>query len=177
MDLTHERQAQAYGQVKEYLDELFEDTIEEEGHFYVRYGSTVLEIAVEPYGPEDAEVVIMAYCVQDVDIDDELMAALLEVNHTLSFGSFSLVGNDVFLHHTLFARTLARPNLLNALASVAETSDLYDDRIAARWGGQRALDRIQGTGGRRRRRQVAGDGSDDVRGRRSDRAPGSEEVP
>lgn len=154
---THERQLQAHSQVREYLDELFEDTIEEEGHFYVSYGSTVLEIAVEPYGPEEAVVVIMSYCVQDVEVDEELLGALLEVNHTLSFGAFSLVGNDVFLQHTLFARTLARPNLLNALASVAETADLYDDKISAKWGGQRALDRIKGTGGRIRRRHGAGE--------------------
>ena len=156
---ANERQEQANEQIREYLAELFENTIEEEGHFYVRYGSTMLEIAVEPYGPEDAAVVIMAYCVQGVEIDDELLAALLEVNHTLSFGAFSLVGNDIFLHHTLFARTMERPNLLNALASVAETSDLYDDKIVAKWGGQRALDRIQGTGGRRRRREAAGEGN------------------
>ncbi|MEO1366260.1 MAG: YbjN domain-containing protein [Acidobacteriota bacterium] len=154
---THEHHRRTLEQVREYLDELFENTIEEEGHFYVRYGSTVLEIAVEPYGPEDAAVVIMSYCVQGVDVDEELLEALLEVNHTLTFGAFSVVGSDVFLHHTLFSRTLARPNLLNALASVAETSDLYDDKISAKWGGQRALDRIKGTGGRRRRRQSAGD--------------------
>ena len=171
MEFTHENQERVHEQVRVYLDELFENTIEEEGHFYVRYGSTVLEIAAEPYGPEDSVVVIMAYCVQGVEVDDELMALLLEVNHTLSFGSFSLVGNDIFLHHTLFARTLARPNLLNALASVAETSDLYDDKIAARWGGQRALDRIRGTGGRRRRRQAMGE-STDVR----DRSAGTETV-
>ena len=57
-------------------------------------------------------------------------------------------------------------NLIDALASVAETSDLYDDKISAKWGGQRALDRIQGTGGRRRRRKSAG-GSTDVRDRDS----------
>lgn len=153
MNFAHEHHKKAYEQVQEYLAELFEDSIEDEGHFYVRYGSTVLEIAVEPYGPEETCVAIMAYCVQDADVDDELMGALLELNHTLSFGSFSVVGNDVFISHTLLGRTLQRQNLLNAVSSVAETSDEYDDKIAEKWGGQRALDRIRGTGGRRRRRE------------------------
>ena len=152
MEFAHERHREAHAKIDEYLQELFEETIEDDGHYYVRYGSTVLEIAVEAYGPEDALVVITAYCVQDAQLDEELLGALLEINHTLPFGAFSVVGNDIFLHHTLFARDLTRPDLLSALSSVAETSDLYDDRIAESYGGQRALDRIQGTGGRRRRR-------------------------
>ncbi|MEM6792763.1 MAG: YbjN domain-containing protein [Acidobacteriota bacterium] len=153
MNFAHKHHQKAYEQVQQYLSELFEDSIEDEGHFYVRYGSTVLEIAVEPYGPEETCIVIMAYCVQGADVDDELMGALLELNHTLSFGSFSIVGGDVFISHTLLGRTLQRQNLLNALSSVAETSDEYDDKISQRWGGQRALDRIRGTGGRKRRRE------------------------
>lgn len=152
MEFANARHREAYDKVSEYLDELFENPIEDDGHFYVQYGSTVLEISVEGYGPEEASVVIMAYCVQDADIDDELRTVLLDLNHTMSFSAFSLVGNDVFISHTLFGRTLERSNLLSAVAAVAEASDQYDDKIVERWGGQRALDRIRGTGGRKRRR-------------------------
>ena len=41
--------------------------------------------------------------------------------------------------------------LLGAIAAVANTSDEYDDRIVAKYGGQTALDRIRDTGGRRQR--------------------------
>ncbi len=143
---THER-------VEEYLGELFEDPYldAETGHFYVRYGTTVLEIAVDPYGPEETMVQVMAYCVQGVRLEPDLLLGLLELNHHLAFGSFSLVGRDIFLSHTLFGRSLERASLLGAIAAVANTSDEYDDRIVAKYGGQTALDRIRDTGGKKRR--------------------------
>ena len=153
MEFAHQRHRDTYERVEEYLQELFEETYLEDGHFYVTYGSTVLEISVESYGPEDASVAIIAYCVQGADIDDELLAGLLQLNHTLSFGAFSVVGSDIFFAHSLFGRTLERSNLLSAIAAVAETADQYDDKIVAKYGGKRAFDAIRGTGGRRARRQ------------------------
>jgi hypothetical protein len=142
---THQR-------VAEVLDELFEDPYHEpaNGHFYVRYGTTVLEISVDAHG-EEATVTVMAYCVQGVRLDQDLLLGLLELNHHLPFGAFSLVGRDIFLSHSLFARGLDGAVLLGAIAAVANTSDEYDDRIVAKYGGQTALDRIRDTGGRRQR--------------------------
>lgn len=120
----------------------------------MRYGSTVLEISVEPYGPDEAVVAIMSYCVQDVELEEELMAGLLELNHQMPCGHFSVVGNDIFFAHSLFGRTLEPRDLLRAITAVASVADDYDDRIVARYGGQTALERIQDTGGRRRRQEV-----------------------
>jgi T3SS (YopN, CesT) and YbjN peptide-binding chaperone 1 len=156
MESDDDTRAEVYDLVRTYLAELFDDGDvheEDNGHFYVRYGSTVLEISVEPYGPEEMMVMVMAYCVQDVEADEDLLRGLLEVNHSLPFGSFSLVGNDIFFHHALFGRSLERRALLNALAAVATISDDYDDRIVDKFGGQRALDRIRSTGGRQRRKE------------------------
>lgn len=153
MQFAHDHHRQTYDNVAEYLQELFEDLLEEDGHFYVQYGSTVLEISVEPYGPEDSTVAVMSYCVQGADIDDELKDGLLALNHDLPFGAFSIVGEDIFFSYTLFGRTLERSNLLGALAAVAEIADQYDDKIVAKYGGQRALDRIRDTGGRRARKE------------------------
>ena len=138
------------------LGELFEEIYHEEetDHFYVRYGSTVVEISVDPYGPDEVMVMIMSYCVQGVRADDRLLRTLLELNHSLPFGAFSLVEDDIFFHHALFGRTLERPNLLNAVASVSTIADEYDDEIAAKFGGERALDRISQTGGRDKRRAL-----------------------
>lgn len=153
----HEFQEETFTKVKEYLGELFDEPYHdpENDHFYVRYGTTVLEIAVEAYGSEEAVVSIMSYCVQDVELDEELMLGLLELNHQLPCGSFSVVGNDIFFAYSLFGRSLEPRDLLRAITSVATVADDYDDRIVAKYGGQTALEKIQDTGGRRRR---AGEG-------------------
>ena len=147
---------ETFQKLKEYLGELFEEPYHdpENDHFYVRYGSTVLEISVEPYGAEETMVVIMSYCVQDVELDEELLAGLLELNHQMACGHFSVVGNDIFFAHSLFGRNLDPRDLLRAITAVATVADDYDDRIVARYGGQTALERIQDTGGRRRRQEV-----------------------
>ena len=150
-------QEEVFHKVKDYLKELFDEPYHdpENNHFYVRYGTTVLEISVEPYkGSEEAVVTIMSYCVQDVEMEEELLVGLLELNHQLSFGHFSLVGNDIFFAHSLFGRNLDARDLLRAITDLATLADDYDDRIVERYGGQTALERIQDTGGRRRRQEV-----------------------
>ena len=149
----HAVQEQTFHKVKEYLSELFEEPYHdpENDHFYVRYGTTVLEISVEPYGPEEAMVTIMSYCVQDVEVEDDLLLGLLELNHQLLCGSFSVVGSDIFFAHSLFGSSLEPRDLLRAITSVATLADDYDDRIVARYGGQTALEKIQDTGGWRKR--------------------------
>ena len=153
MEFAHAAHRETHERIAEYLDELFEDPYHEpaNGHFYVRYGTTVLEISLEPYGAEEAMVTVMAYCVQGVRLDQDLLLGLLELNHHLPFGAFSLVGRDIFLSHSLFASALDGGVLLGAIAAVANTSDEYDDRIVAKYGGQTALDRIRDTGGKKRR--------------------------
>jgi len=152
----HSVQEETYRQVQEYLPDFFDDLYhdEENGHFYVRYGTTVLEISVEAYGPKEAVVTIMSYCVQGVDVSEELMVTLLELNHRQPFGAFSMVENDVFFSHALFGRDLQPRSLLGAIAAVADVADESDDRIVDRFGGQTALERIRDTGGRQRRMAV-----------------------
>ncbi len=157
MRFENENHATAYEDLKLYLAELFEEDAyseDDEGHFYVHYGSTVMEISVDLYGPEEVLVMVMAYCVQGVDVDEDLLLGMLELNHTLPFGAFSLVGTDIFFSYAIFGRTLERSNLLNAIAAVATISDDYDDRIVDKYGGERALDRIRNTGGRKRRTEA-----------------------
>jgi len=153
MELENDIQTQTHAQVEEYLGELFDEPVheEEDGHFYVRFGSTVLEISVDPYGPEETSVVVMAYCAQDVELEEELLLGLLELNHSLPFGGFSTVGSDVFFSYSILGHNLDRRTLLSALNTVATISDEYDDRIVEKYGGQTALQKIQDTGGRRRR--------------------------
>jgi hypothetical protein len=148
MEFDHEQQQRTHNKVAEYLEELFDSPFldEETGHFFVRYGTTVLEIFVEPHGPEEAAVMIVAYCVQDVELQEDLLLGLLEVNHQLPFGSFSLVGQDIFLSHSLLGRSLDARSLLRIIEAVATISDEYDDRIVAKFGGQTAVEKIRDTG-------------------------------
>lgn len=152
-------QEETFRRVEEYLGELFEAPYHdpENDHLYVRYGTTVLEISVEPYGPDEAVAVIMSYCVQGVEPEEELLLGLLELNHQMACGSFSLVGNDIFFSYSLFGRSLQPRDLLRGIEAVANVADEYDDRIVERYGGQTALDRIQDTGGRKRRQIVGED--------------------
>lgn len=150
-----ELHAETQSRVGEYLSELFEEPSlyldPETDHYYAEYGSTVLEISVEDYGPEETIVRITAYCVQNVEIEPELTAGLLQLNHEVPIGAFELVGSDIFYSHSLFGRGLNRKNLLGAIAAVATTSDDYDDRIVAKYGGNTALELIRQTGGRKQR--------------------------
>ena len=157
MNFEHEHHRAVHEKVSEYLDELFEKVASDEssGHFYVQYGSTVLEIGVESYGPAEVLVQIIAYCVQDARVDEDLCEALLALNHTLPVGAFSLVESDVYFSSSLFGHAIDSKNLLSVIGAVANTADEYDDLIVSKFGGQRALDRIRDTGGYRLRRKSA----------------------
>src|SRR5438034_1288403 len=62
-------QEEVYRAVKSHLDDLVEEHFDDAEHcdFYLKYGSTVLEISIEPYEDDDAVVEILAFCVQDVE--------------------------------------------------------------------------------------------------------------
>src|SRR6266508_1404382 len=86
-------QEEVYRAVKSHLDELVEEHFDDAEHcdFYLKYGSTVLEISIEPYEDDDAVVEILAFCVQDVEPSHELMRELLQLNSEVALGGFSLV--------------------------------------------------------------------------------------
>ncbi len=157
MQFQHSHHEETHNRVGEILGELFDEPYldEDNGHFYVGYGSTVLEISVEPYGPEETTVEVTAYCVQGVILGENLLLGLLELNHELPIGAFSLVGKDIFFSQSVFGRSIDRKNLLGTIAAVANVSDEYDDRIVETYGGQTALDRIRDTGGRKKRSAAA----------------------
>ncbi len=157
MQFENEHHKETHEHVERYLGELFENPYldPDNGHFYVGYGSTVLEISVEPYGPEETILQVTAYCVQGVRLEDDLLLGLLELNHELPVGAFSLVGQDVFYSQSVLGMSLDRNDLLGTIAAVATISDDYDDKIVAKYGGQTALDRIRDTGGRDQRRSAS----------------------
>ncbi|HEY5611302.1 MAG TPA: hypothetical protein VIL97_08855, partial [Thermoanaerobaculia bacterium] len=85
-------QQEVYERIKGYLDDLVDEHFDDAEHcdFYLKYGSTVVEISVAPYEEaDDAVIQILAYCVQGVEPNIELMRDLLEFNSRVQLGAFS----------------------------------------------------------------------------------------
>lgn len=138
-------QERVYSQIRGYLDELVEEHFDDAEHcdFYLKYGSTIVEISIEPYGQDDAVVEIVAFCVYGVEPTIGLTRELLRFNAELPMGAFSMVGNDVFYSHAFLGRRLDPDQLISSLDNVAMVADRYDDEIVDRFGGERALDRLR----------------------------------
>lgn len=145
-------QEEVYRQVKTYLDELVEEHSDDASHcdFYLKYGSTVLEISIEPYEDDDAVIEVLAFCVQGVEASFELMQELLHLNSEVPLGAFSLVDHDIFYSHSFLGRRLRPEQLIASLDSVASISDLYDEKLVAKYGGETALERLRSTAKRQR---------------------------
>lgn len=145
-------QEEVYRQIKTYLDELTEEHFDDADHcdFYLKYGSTVLEISIDPYEEDDAVIEVLAFCVQGVEESFELMQELLRINSEVPLGAFSMVGGDIFYSHSFLGRRLPPEQLIASLDSVASISDLYDERLVAKYGGETALERLRSTARRTR---------------------------
>lgn len=139
-------QKEVYERVKSYLDDLVDEHFDDAEHcdFYLKYGSTVIEISIAPYEEaDDAVIEILAYCVQGVEPSKDLMRELLEFNSRVQLGAFSMVDRDVFYSHTFLGRHLQPDQLIASLDSVATVSDEYDEQIIDRYGGETGIDRLR----------------------------------
>lgn len=139
-------QEEVYRQIKSYLDELVDEHFDDAEHcdFYLKYGSTVLEISIDPYEEDDAVIEVLAFCVQGVEPSFELTRELLKLNAEVPLGAFSMVGTDIFYSHSFLGRRLRPEQLIASLDSVASISDEYDEHLVARYGGETALERLRG---------------------------------
>jgi hypothetical protein len=138
-------QEEVYRQVKSYLDELVDEHFDDAEHcdFYLKYGSTVLEISIAPYEEDDAVIEVLAFCVQGVEPSFEMMRELLRLNSQVPLGAFSLVGNDIFFSHSFLGRRLRPEQFIASLDSVASISDEYDEKLVGQYGGETAIERIR----------------------------------
>jgi hypothetical protein len=138
-------QQEVYQRVKKYLDELVDEHFDDAEHcdFYLKYGSTVVEISIEPYEEDDAVVEVLAFCVQGVQASADLMRELLTLNSQIPLGAFSVVDSDVFFSHSFLGRRLQPEQLIASLNSVATTSDEFDEKIVEKYGGETAIERIR----------------------------------
>jgi hypothetical protein len=138
-------QEEVYRQVKSYLDELVDEHFDDAEHcdFYLKYGSTVLEISIFPYEEDDAVIEVLAFCVQGVEPSFELLQELLELNSEVVLGAFSVVGNEIFFSHSFLGRRLRPEQLIASLDIVASISDEYDEQIVSKYGGETAIERLR----------------------------------
>jgi hypothetical protein len=145
-------QEEVYRQVKSYLDELVDEHFDDAEHcdFYLKYGSTVLEISIEPYEEDDAVVEVLAFCVQGAEPTFDLMQELLRINSEVLIGGFSMLGGDVFFSHSFLGRKLQGEQLIASLDAVASISDEYDDKLVESYGGETALERLRSNAKRTR---------------------------
>lgn len=145
-------QEEVYRQVKTYLDELVEEHFDDADHcdFYLKYGSTVLEISIDPYEEDDAVIEILAFVVQGVDPTFELSQELLRLNAQVPLGAFSMIEQDVFYSHSFLGRRLRPEQLIASLDSVASVADLYDEQLVSKYGGETALERLRNNAERHR---------------------------
>jgi hypothetical protein len=107
--------------------------------YVVKQGSTFVMINVLPWGSDRAVVRCVAQLVRGVKLQPELTKKLLEMNAILRFGAFAYVPEGkviIFLHSILGGRTLDPEELVATVRDVALVADEYDNRIAAKFGGQ-----------------------------------------
>lgn len=110
----------------------------EDGLYVIKQGSTLLMVSVHPW-QQNAVVRLVAQLVKGVSMEVPLALGLLEMNAILRFGAFAYVpaGEVILFCHTLADRELSdEDEFMETIRDFAIVADEYDDRIAARYGGQ-----------------------------------------
>ncbi len=155
ISFTNPIQALTYRKVEDYLTTsiLFRDALQvamNQPSFYVTYGSALISVEVlawdvHPWESGDLAIVKACSCVTvDSHVNAELMHYLLLENSRMRFGAFQL-GNAneiLFAHSVLGGENMDLMELQTCILSVVTIADTYDDIIAEKFGGQRAVDRL-----------------------------------
>jgi hypothetical protein len=118
----------------------------DEGLYVVKQGSSIVMINVLAWKADRAVVRCVAQLVKGVTMEVPLALQLLEMNALMRFGAFAYVpaGDVIIFSHTLLGgETLDPVELTTTVRDVAITADEYDDRIAARYGGQTMQDLLE----------------------------------
>ena len=105
----------------------------------------MIMIKVHPW-KDHSLVRLVAQLVKGVTMECTLAIELLQLNAVLRFGAFAFVpeGQAIVLCHTLLDRDLGdRDEFLETIRDFAFVADEYDDRIAARYGGQTMEDLME----------------------------------
>lgn len=119
--------------------------------YVVHQGSAYVTISVLDSGKEGHEkpiVRIYAQVVSGVRPEPSLLKQLLTLNARMRFGAFAYVPEGdvvLFVHSMLGGENMDPKELVATVSDVAIIADGYDDRIVARYGGQRMQDLVEDT--------------------------------
>ncbi|MGK7891000.1 MAG: YbjN domain-containing protein [Leptolyngbyaceae cyanobacterium] len=146
MEFETAAQKRCHDKVAQWMDTLFSDVpwepLDQEPGFSLFMGSALAEVHIYPWGDDDSVVNISSLVVSGADLSCDLQTFLLQENDQLRFGAFALnEAGDVLFQHTIVGSTCDPTELEASVREVLEIADDYDDKIVARWGGQRELDR------------------------------------
>jgi hypothetical protein len=112
------------------------------GEYWVRHGSTL--VVVRPLQHAEVTMVRLAapVAINVTKITPELTRFLLEKNHELLMGKFSLdtQDNTIWYEHALLGDFLDASELFVALAWVATKADEHDEQVSTMAGGRRIAD-------------------------------------
>jgi hypothetical protein len=117
----------------------------EDGLYAIKQGTSMVMIKVHTW-KDHALIRLVAQLVKGVSMECSLAIELLQLNAILRFGSFAFVdeGQAIVLCHTLLDRDLGdREEFIQTIRDFAFVADEYDDRIAARFGGQTMEDLME----------------------------------
>ena len=114
--------------------------------YVIKQGSAYVMISVVPWGKDKACVRCTAQLIKGVTVDGNLATQLLELNSYLRFGAFAYDPEQetVLLVHSMLGGTTLDPDeLMATLRDVALIADEYDDKLRAKYGGQRMVDLLE----------------------------------
>ena len=117
----------------------------EDGLYAVKQGASMIMIKVHTW-KDHALIRLVAQLVKGVSMECMLAVELLQLNAVLRFGAFAFVpeGQAIVLCHTLLDRDLGdKDEFTQTIRDFAFVADEYDDRIAARYGGQTMEDLME----------------------------------
>lgn len=107
-------------------------------------GLDVAGVASHPWGEDDATTCTRFFVVTGVETTPELTHDLLRRNDRMRFRAFGLDDDeDIFFEHTILGSSCDRGELKASVMALIATADQVDQELVARWGGQRASDRVK----------------------------------
>jgi hypothetical protein len=145
MEFQTGAQRECYEKIAPWMKEIFGDFMVARNDIpilSVLVGSAYASVGVSAWGEDDAVITARSYVVTGVEMNEELMLFLLQENDRMRFGAYGLdKDKDIFFEHAIVGSTCDKEELKASVMAVILTADNEDDKLIARWGGQRAVDR------------------------------------
>ena len=146
MEFKSDAQKNVYEKVKGLMTELHGESttvVEDKPIFWVQNGSASVQVAIFPWGDDDATVCVRSWVVTGADVNADLGKYLLRENADMRFGAFGVdQDGDITFEHAIVGSTVDKNELRASIRAVAVTADKYDDEIVSKYGGERSLDRM-----------------------------------